>query len=62
MPDAPSIQDIPEVAELDELEIFVGYKKTIWLWTAVDHIRQGILGWVLGDHSAESFQPLWDIV
>ncbi|CDN16983.1 Mobile element protein [Richelia intracellularis] len=32
------------------------------MWTAVDHFRQGILAWVLGDHSAETFQPLWDIV
>ena len=28
----------------------------------VDHFRPGILGWVLGDHSAETFQPLWEIV
>ena len=62
LPDAPSIQDIPEVAELDELETFVGFNKKIWLWTAVEHFRQGILPWVLGDHSAETFQPLWDIV
>jgi insertion element IS1 protein InsB len=32
------------------------------LWTAVDHFRQGILGWVLGDHSAKTFQPLWSEV
>ncbi len=32
------------------------------LWTAVDHFRSGILGWVLGDHSAETFAPLWAIV
>ena len=62
MPDAPSIEDIPEVAELDELETFVGLKKKFWLWTAVDHFRQGILAWVLADLSAEIFQPLWDIV
>ena len=63
MPDAPSIEDISEVAELDELETFVGKKKNkIWLWTAVTHFRQGILAWVLGEHSAETFQPLWDIV
>ena len=37
-------------------------KIKIWLWTAVDHFKQGILGWVLGDHSAETFQPLWAIV
>ena len=32
------------------------------MWTAVDHFRQGILAWVQEDHSAETFQPLWDIV
>ena len=32
------------------------------MWTAVDHFRQGILAWVVEEHSAESFQPLWDIV
>ncbi len=41
--------------ELDELETFVGSKKTVrWLWTAVNHFTQGILAWVLGDHSAET--------
>ncbi|CDN14519.1 Mobile element protein [Richelia intracellularis] len=24
--------------------------------------RNLILAWVLGDHSAETFQPLWDIL
>ncbi len=37
-------------------------KNKIWLWTAVDHFKKGILGWVLGDHSAETFAPLWHIV
>ena len=37
-------------------------KNKIWLWTAVDHFRKGILGWVLGDHSAKTFRPLWEIV
>jgi IS1 family transposase len=32
------------------------------LWTAADHFKQGILGWVLGDHSAKTFEPLWAIV
>jgi hypothetical protein len=36
--------------ELDEWETFVGSKK-VWLWTAVDHLRKGILGWVIGKHS-----------
>ena len=37
-------------------------KNKIWLWTAVDHFKKGILGWVLGDHSAETFAPLWQLV
>ena len=32
------------------------------MWTAIVHFCQGILAWVLGDHSAEIFQLLWDIV
>ena len=63
LPDAYSKETIPEVGELDELETFVRSKKPlIWLWTAVDHFKQGILGWVVGDHSAETFRPLWAIV
>jgi len=63
LPDAPLESEIPEVGELDELETFVGSKKNkIWLWTAVNHFSQGILAWVLGDHSAETFKPLWEIV
>ena len=51
------------MGELDELETFVGSKKTlIWLWTAVNHFTQGILAWVLGDHSAETFKRLWENV
>jgi IS1 family transposase len=51
---------IPQVCELDELETFVGLKKTcIWLPTAVEHFQEGILAWVLGDRSAETFRPLW---
>ena len=28
----------------------------------MNHFTPGILVWVLGDHSAETFRPLWDIV
>jgi IS1 family transposase/transposase-like protein len=63
LPDAPAEEVIPEVGELDELATFVGSKKhKIWLWTAVNHFTQGILGWILGDPSAETFKPLWAIV
>ena len=27
--------------------------------TAVDHLKPGILGWVLGDRSGKTFEPLW---
>lgn len=63
LPNAYEPETIPEVGELDELETFVAAKKTlIWLWTAVNHFTSGILSWVLGDHSAETFAPLWAIV
>jgi hypothetical protein len=62
LPDAYDPETTPEVGELDELETFVRSKKNkIWLWTAVDPFKQGILGWVIGDHSAKTFAPLWAI-
>ena len=52
LPSAYNAETIPEVGELDELQTFVGSKKTcIWVWTAVDQLRPGILGWVLGDRA-----------
>jgi IS1 family transposase len=48
LPDSYNPETIPEVGELDELETFVGQKKNkIWIGTAVDHFRDGILGWVM---------------
>jgi insertion element IS1 protein InsB len=50
LPNAHESEPIPEGVELDELETFVGSKKNkVWLWTAVDHLRKGILGWVIGE-------------
>ena len=37
-------------------------KNKIWLWTTIDHFKKGIWGWVLGDHSDETFTPLWHVV
>ena len=52
LPDAYEPDTVRLVGELDELETFVGSKKTcIWLWTAVDHFKQGILGRILGDQT-----------
>lgn len=63
LPDSYDPEEIPEVGELDELETFIGNKRNkIWIWTVVDHFRVGILGWVVGDHSAETFAPLWALV
>ncbi len=64
LPEAYSPEVLPEVAELDELETFVGSKKQTgtWIWTAVDNFKAGILSWVLGDRSAPSFRPLWKLV
>lgn len=55
LPDAYAPDTVPQVGELDELETFVGAKKTlIWLWTAVNHFTQGILAWVLGDQACKN--------
>lgn len=61
--DAPNTEEIPEITDLDELQTFVGNKRhKIWIWTAVSHWRAGILAWVVGDRSAETFKLLWCIV
>ena len=62
LPEAYEPDVTPQVAELDELETYVRKKNKIWLWTAVDHFQPGLLGWVLGDRSAETFKTLWEIV
>jgi IS1 family transposase/DNA-directed RNA polymerase subunit RPC12/RpoP len=63
LPDCYNHETTPEVGELDELQTFVSSKKNkIWIWTALDHFKQGILGWVVGDHSAKTFAPLWTVV
>ena len=60
LPQSPEKEQIPEVSQIDELQTFVGSKKNkIWLWTVVDKSAPGIIGWVLGDRSAETFKPLW---
>jgi Transposase and inactivated derivatives, IS1 family len=60
LPKQPTIEAIPEVGELDELQTFVGKKNLIWLWTAVNHFKEGILGCVLGDRSSKTFARLWE--
>lgn len=61
--DAPEVEEIPEVTELDELQTFVGRKKhKLWLWSVVNHWNPGIVAWGLGDRSAKTFEPLWKLV
>ena len=63
LPDALDPEQLPQVGEIDELETFVGYKKNkVWLWIALDHFPPGILGGVVGNHSADTFQPLWQAI
>ena len=60
---APQVEEIPEITELDELQTFVGSKQNkYWLWSAVNHWQPGILAWVIGDRSAETFEILWQQV
>ncbi|CAA9590598.1 Mobile element protein [uncultured Synechococcales cyanobacterium] len=54
--------EIPETAQLDELETFVGQKNKIWWWTVVNTKYPGILKCVVGDHSRETLKPLWPVV
>ena len=28
----------------------------------MNHFHAGILGWVVGDHRAETFKPLWEMI
>ena len=53
LPDAYDPFQRPQVGELDELETNARKKQNkVWIWTVVDHFAPGILGWVVGDHSA----------
>ncbi len=48
-----------QVGELDELQTFVGSKKTLrWLWTAVEHLSPGILGWAIVDRSSQTDEAI----
>ena len=50
----------PTVAELDELQTYVGRKSNkTWIWTAVDRDAPGILSIQIGDRSGETFEKLW---
>ena len=63
LPEVYNPEEIPKVGERDELQTFVGFgTNKISISTAVNHFQSGILAWVVGDHSAKTFEPLWNIV
>jgi insertion element IS1 protein InsB len=37
-------------------------KNKIWICSAVNHFAAGILAWVMGERSAQTLKPLWDVV
>ena len=42
---------------------FCRFKKNkVWLWTVVNSHQAGVLKWVIGDRSQETFRNLWWIV
>ena len=56
-------EEIPEIIEIDELQTFVGNKKNkVWIWTVVNHWKEGILLWNIEDRSSKTFEPLWKIM
>ncbi|WP_434221666.1 IS1 family transposase [Limnospira platensis CENA597] len=54
--------EIPEIAQIDELQTFVSSKKTIWVWTVVNTKLPGILKFVIGDRSLLAFTTLWHMI
>jgi insertion element IS1 protein InsB len=55
--------EIPETAQIDELQTFVGSKKNkVWLWTVVNSHLPGIVKFVVGDRSVGTFMVLWQMI
>ena len=79
LPDAPRVEEIPEITEIDELQTYIGQKKqdlaqqlslqatlvassSFARAITANHWKPGILTWVLGERSAQTFEPLWKII
>ena len=59
LPDAPEVEEIPEVTDLDELQTNVCNKRhKFWIGCAVNHKQPGILAWVIGDPLCRNLQAL----
>ncbi|NEQ75592.1 MAG: IS1 family transposase [Okeania sp. SIO2C9] len=54
--------EIPETAQIDELQTLESSKKTIWVWTVVNSQMPGILKFVIGDRCAATFTVLWQMI
>ena len=53
-------EDLPMIAELDELQTYVGRKTAkIWIGSAINHYLPGILAMEIGDRSGQTFEKLW---
>lgn len=52
--------DLPDVGQIDELQTYVGKKNNkIWIWTAVDKFKPGILELEIGDRTNKTLAKLW---
>ena len=57
---AEDSEESPNVAELDELQTYVGQRSNkVWIWTAINHYKPGILAIQIGDRSGQTFEKLW---
>ncbi len=53
-------EDSPMVAELDELQTYIGIRSNkVWIWTAINHYQPGVLAIQIGDRSGQTFEKLW---
>lgn len=37
-------------------------KNKLWVWTVLNQAVSGILAWMIGERSSQTFEPLWRIV
>ena len=51
-----------KLPKLMNLKLLLVKKNKIWLWTAVNKHFPGVIAWVLGDRSSETFKTLWHIL
>ena len=52
----------PDLAQRRSPQATLGASSSFACATAVDHFQPGILGSVIADHSAETFNPLWNML